>query len=87
MKVSDSDLRREVENLAPGFFVRIELPNTDALCLISDVSEIDDFIESHGDVEIVFNEALRRFEVPSFAEGRREAIADKAKFCERFGSE
>ena len=48
----------------------VEQPNSDAYALFTNDFNKNSFIEAHGDVEIVWNERYKHWEVPAFAESR-----------------
>ena len=65
----------------------VEKPNSDAHALFTTDFAKTSFIEANGDVEIVWDERYNFWEVPAFAEGRREYCDLKQAYCERYGSE
>lgn len=84
MKLSDLNIENIIrDNYNPS----IELPNTDENLIIRDVDQIVTFISEYGNVDCVWNERKARIEVPSFADGRARAEANKLAWCNRFGSE
>ena len=65
----------------------VEQPNSDAYALFTNDFNKNSFIEDHGDVEIVWNERYKHWEVPAFAEGRKVYCDAKQRYCEQHGSE
>mgnify|MGYP003112195985 CR=1 FL=1 len=65
----------------------VELPRSDAYRLFTNDFNKNSFIEDHGDVEIVWNERYKHWEVPAFAEGRKVYCDAKQRYCEQHGSE
>jgi len=80
------DLREEANSLECGFFIRVELPNTDAYRLLQSAEDVETFVVQHGNVEVEFDEACRVFRVPTFKVGRDEANRLKTEYCKRYGS-
>ena len=79
-----------VSDLQPAAYPQspaVDLPNNDAHRLFSNDFSKNSFIEAHGDVEIVWNERYKHWEVPAFAEGRKKYCDLKQAHCERWGSE
>lgn len=81
MKVSDLQPAKYPESPS------VEKPKSDALSLFTTEFAKNSFIEENGDVEIVWNERYKFWEVPAFAEGRAEYCKLKQAHCERWGSE
>jgi hypothetical protein len=44
------------------------------------------WIETNGNLDVVYNEELKRYTVPAFAESRKRYSDAKAVDCARFGS-
>ena len=65
----------------------VEQPNSDAYALFTNDFNKNSFIEAHGDVEIVWNERYKHWEVPAFAESRKAYCDAKKRYCEQNGSE
>ena len=65
----------------------VESPNSDAYALFTNDFNKNSFIEANGDVEIVWNERYKHWEVPAFAEGRAKFMEAKAKYIAKWGSE
>ena len=65
----------------------VEQPNSDAYALFTNDFNKNSFIEAHGDVEIVWNERYKHWEVPAFAESRKAYSDAKKRYCEQHGSE
>lgn len=79
-----------VSDLQPAAYPQspsVENPNSDSHRLFTNDFNKNSFIEANGDVEIVWNERYRYWEVPAFAEGRAEYCKVKQAHCERWGSE
>ena len=86
MRVSDLQFTNEMrENVWRGHSV--ELPKQDAHRMIGNEQHAQDFIDDNGDVEIVWNEQYKYWEVPAFAEGRRIYGEAKQRACETWGCE
>ena len=84
MKVSDLEFTTEMrENVWVGHSVQTK---TDAHRMIGNERHAQNFIDEFGDVEIVFNEKYKHWEVPAFAEGRAEYGKLKQAYCDQFGS-
>ena len=63
-----------VSDLQPAAYPQspsVELPNNDAHRLFTNDFNKQSFIENYGDVEIVWNERYKYWEVPAFAESRK----------------
>ena len=61
-----------VSELQPAAYPQspsVEKPNSDAHALFTNDFNKNSFIEANGDVEIVWNERYKYWEVPAFAEG------------------
>ena len=65
----------------------VEQPNSNAYALFTNDFNKNSFIEAHGDVEIVWNERYKHWEVPAFAESRKAYCDAKKRYCEQHGSE
>ena len=65
----------------------VEQPNSDAYALFTNDFNKNSFIEAHGDVEIVWNERYKHWEVPALAESRKAYCDAKKRYCEQHGSE
>ena len=65
----------------------VEQPNSDAYALFTNDFNKNSFIEAHGDVEIVWNERCKHWEVPAFAESRKAYCDAKRRYWEQYGSE
>lgn len=75
------------EIVLAGREIRVEMPETDALAVLSTEKNIVDFIRRFGDVEVVYNYEYRFYAVPAFREGREAYIARKAADCKVWGCE
>ena len=78
-----------VSELQPAAYPQspaVELPN-DAHRLFTNEFNKNSFIENYGDVEIVWNERYKHWEVPAFAESRKAYGDAKQRYCEQHGSE
>ena len=85
MKISDLEFTNEMrENVWRGHSV--ELPKNDAHRMIANERLAQDFIDDNGDVEIVWNERYKHWEVPAFAESRAAYCEAKSKAVARWGS-
>tara|TARA_Y100000356_G_scaffold57775_1_gene46821 strand:- start:22 stop:282 length:261 start_codon:yes stop_codon:yes gene_type:complete len=79
-----------VSDLQPAAYPQspsVELPNQDAHRLFTNDFNKNSFIEDYGDVEIVWNEQYKHWEVPAFAEGREAYGIAKQRACETWGCE
>ena len=79
-----------VSELQPAAYPQspsVELPNQDAHRLFTNDFNKNSFIEDYGDVEIVWNEQYKHWEVPAFAEGREAYGIAKQRACETWGCE
>ena len=79
-----------VSDLTPAKYPQspsVELPNSDAHRLFTNDFNKQSYIEAHGDVEIVWNERYKYWEVPAFAEGRRIYGEAKQRACATWGCE
>ena len=79
-----------VSDLQPAAYPQspsVENPNWDSHRLFSNDFNKNSFIEAHGDVEIVWNERYKYWEVPAFAEGRAAYGIAKQRYCDQHGSE
>ena len=65
----------------------VENPNCDSHALFTNDYNKDTFIERNGDVEIVWNERYKHWEVPAFAESRAAYCKAKQRACETWGCE
>jgi hypothetical protein len=85
MRISDLQFSNEMrENVWRGHSV--ELPKNDAHRMIGNEQHAQDFIDDNGDVEIVWNEQYKHWQVPAFAESRAVYCEAKAKSVARWGS-
>ena len=86
MRISDLQFSEEMrKNVWRGHSV--ELPKNDAHRMIGNEQHAQDFIDDNGDVEIVWNERYKHWEVPACAEGRKVYCDAKQRYCEQHGSE
>ena len=86
MRISDLEFTDEMrENVWRGHSV--ELPKNDAHRMIANERHAQDFIDDNGDVEIVWNEQYKHWEVPAFAESRRIYGEAKQRACATWGCE
>ena len=86
MRISDLQFSDEMrKNVWRGHSV--ELPKNDAYRMIANERLAQDFIDDNGDVEIVWNERYKHWEVPAFAEGRAVNGKAKQRACETWGCE
>ena len=79
-----------VSDLQPAAYPQspsVALPNQDAHRLFTNDFNKNSFIEDYGDVEIVWNEQYKHWEVPAFAEGREAYGIAKQRACETWGCE
>ena len=79
-----------VSDLQPAAYPQspsVELPNQDAHRLFTNDFNKNSFIEDYGDVEIVWHEQYKHWEVPAFAEGREAYGIAKQRACETWGCE
>ena len=79
-----------VSDLQPAAYPQspsVELPNQDAHRLFTNDFNKNSFIEDYGDVEIVWNEQYKHWEVPAFAEGREAYGIAKQRACDTWGCE
>ena len=84
----ENDMR--VSDLQPAAWPKspsVENPNSDSHRLFTNDFNKQSFIEAHGDVEIVWNERYKHWEVPAFAESRKAYCDAKQRYCEQHGSE
>lgn len=65
----------------------VQLPRSDAYRLFTNDFNKNSFIEDYGDVEIVWNERYKYWEVPAFAEGRKTYGEAKQRACDTWGCE
>lgn len=70
----------------------IDLPNTDAVAVLTNKSELLAFQAKYGNVEVVMNKDFSNmkrvwYNVPSFAQKREEYSKEKAKDCKIWGTE
>ena len=65
----------------------VENPNCDSHALFTNHYNKDTFIERNGNVEIVWNERYKHWEVPAFAESRAAYCDAKQRYCDQHGSE
>ncbi len=78
-----------VSELQPAAYPQspsVELPRSDAYRLFTNDFNKNSFIEEYGDVEIVWNERYKHWEVPAFAESRAVYCEAKSKAVARWGS-
>ena len=86
MRISDLQFTNEMrENVWRGHSV--EIPKNDARRLIANEQHAQDFIDAHGDVEIVRIEQYKYWEVPAFAESRAVYCEAKRRACKIWGCE
>ena len=79
-----------VSDLTPAKYPQspsVQNPNSDSYRLFTNEFNKNNFIEENGDVEIVWNERWKHWEVPAFAEGRKAYCDAKQRYCEQHGSE
>ena len=86
MRISDLQFTNEMrENVWRGHSV--EIPKNDARRLIANEQHAQDFIDDNGDVEIIWNNQYKYWEVPTFAESRRIYGEAKQRACATWGCE
>ena len=79
-----------VSDLQPAAYPHspsVENPNSDSYRLFTNDFNKQSYIEAHGDVEIVWNERYKYWEVPAFAESRAAYGKAKQRACETWGCE
>jgi hypothetical protein len=79
-----------VSELQPAAYPQspsVEKPNSDAHALFTNDFNKNSFIEANGDVEIVWNNQYKYWEVPAFAESRAAYGISKQRACDTWGSE
>ena len=79
----------KVSELQPAAYPQspsVEQPNSDSYALFTNDFNKNSFIEDHGDVEIVWNERYKHWDVPAFAEGREKFRQAKMKYIKKWGS-
>jgi hypothetical protein len=79
-----------VSDLTPAKYPQspsVQNPNSDSYRLFTNDFNKNNFIEENGDVEIVWNERWKHWEVPAFAEGRAAYGKAKQRACEIWGCE
>ena len=80
----------KVSDLQPAAYPQspsVENPNSDSYRLFTNDFNKNNFIEENGDVEIVWNERWKHWEVPAFAEGRAAYCKAKSRAVATWGSE
>mgnify|MGYP001171057619 FL=1 len=79
-----------VSDLQPAAYPQspsVEKPNSDAHALFTNDFNKNSFIEANGDVEIVWNNQYRYWEVPAFAKSRAAYGIAKQRACDTWGCE
>ena len=79
----------KISDLTPAPYPQspsVENPNCDSHRLLTNDFNKNSFIEANGDVEIVWNERFKHWEVPAFAKGRKAHDEYKAKIVAKWGS-
>ena len=79
----------KVSELQPAAYPQspsVEQPNSDSYALFTNDFNKNSFIEDHGDVEIVWNERYKHWEVPVFAESREKFRQAKMKYIKKWCS-
>lgn len=66
--------------------VWVEIPDSDAIQHVSSDNR-QRYIDSYGDVEVVWNFELGYYVVPDFAESRKRYSQSKAEHCAIWGCE
>lgn len=66
--------------------VKIELPNTDALQIVSSQTCMNNWVKEHGDLWVELS-GDGVYTVPSFREGRQKFFDSKTAFCRQWGCE
>jgi len=86
MKISDLQFTAEMkQNTWLGHSV--EKPNDDAHRMVANERHAQEFVDSFGDVEIVWNERYKYWAVPEFADSRKRYSDIKQVHCDRYGCE
>ena len=80
----------KISDLTPAPYPQspsVENPNCDSHRLLTNDFNKQSFIEANGDVEIVWNERYKHWEVPAFAESRKVYSVAKQRACDTWGCE
>lgn len=66
--------------------IKIELPDTDALQIISSQTSMDNWIKKNGNLTVELSDD-GVYTIPSFKEGREKFKEAKTIFCRQWGCE
>jgi len=72
---------------AYGNAMRSVETRTDSQLLLCDESDVQYFVETYGDVDVVLDEKVNVYRVPAFSGARELYIQNKIKECEKYGCE
>ena len=80
------EIRMKIADVAFGQGTLVENSNNDSLqCLYNEWQKWS-WIDKNGNVDVVYNEELKRYQVPAFAESRKRYSEMKQADCNRWGS-
>lgn len=74
-------------DLIPSNRTRIELPNTDSICVLYCWDQLSRWIKKHGNLEIEYDKKHNVYRVPAFQKSRENFKKAKLEACKRWGSE
>jgi hypothetical protein len=76
----------KIADVVVGQRTLVENNNNDSLQVLYSEWQKQSWIEKNGNVDVVYDEELKRYTVPAFAESRKRYSDAKAIDCARFGS-
>ena len=76
----------KIADVVIGQRTLVENNNSDSLQVLYSEQQKQLWIETNGNVDVVYNEQLKRYEVPAFAESRKRFADAKMVDCNKWGS-
>ena len=76
----------KIANVAIGQRTLVENKNNDSLQVLYSEQQKQLWIETNGNVDVVYSEELKRYQVPAFAESRKQYSEKKQADCAKWGS-
>ncbi len=66
--------------------LKVEMPNTDAVTILKNETELAEFLAKHNNPETVYDAKWNTYRIPAFAEGRKQYSDQKQKQVDAYGS-
>lgn len=76
----------KIADVAVGQRTLVENKNSDSLQVLYSEQQKQLWIEDNGNVDVVYSEELKRYQVPAFADSRKQYSDIKIADCAKWGS-